>query len=366
MPLTFSDSHREAFARDVVVGLGSTPKSLKPKYFYDATGSELFEEITRQPEYYMTRTEAELLRQCAPALSNLVGKGVSVVELGSGSSAKTAILLESFLETSEELHYLPIDISKSMLHETADRLDARYPALDVTPIASPYEAGLKRASTLVAADDQVPDCMLVLFLGSSIGNMEHDESVQFLKGLREHLEPKDAFLIGFDLQKDVAILNAAYNDAADQASKKTDAAAKQGEQSAEEAKQSLAGLTNQARDLASQTLDSANEYIKPAEENASGLVNQARATAAHLVDNVSHLLAAGQQKAGEVADEASKKAGEAQANASKLASDAVDAGAQKAGEAQKNAQGASEQASKALDDAAAQAKGTVKGVAGSK
>ena len=214
MPLTFPDSHREAFAQDVVVGLGSTPKSLKPKYFYDATGSELFEEITRQPEYYLTRTEAGLLRQCAPALSNLVGKGVSVVELGSGSSAKTAILLESFLETSEELHYLPIDISKSMLRQTADRLDARYPALDVTPIASPYEAGLKRASTLVAADDQVPDRMLVLFLGSSIGNMEHDESVQFLKGLREHLEPKDAFLIGFDLQKDVAILNAAYNDAA--------------------------------------------------------------------------------------------------------------------------------------------------------
>ena len=214
MPLTFPDSHREAFAQDVVVGLGSTPKSLKPKYFYDATGSELFEEITRQPEYYLTRTEAGLLRQCAPALSNVVGKGVSVVELGSGSSAKTAILLESFLETSEELHYLPIDISKSMLHQTADRLDARYPALDVTPIASPYEAGLKRASTLVAADDRVPDRMLVLFLGSSIGNMEHDESVQFLKGLREHLEPKDAFLIGFDLQKDVAILNAAYNDAA--------------------------------------------------------------------------------------------------------------------------------------------------------
>ena len=214
MPPTFPDSHREAFAQDVVVGLGSTPKSLKPKYFYDATGSELFEEITRQPEYYLTRTEAGLLRRCAPALSDLMGKGVSVVELGSGSSAKTAILLESFLETSEELHYLPIDISKSMLRQTADRLDARYPALDVTPIESPYEAGLKRASTLVAEDDQVPNRMLVLFLGSSIGNMEHDESVQFLKGLREHLEPKDAFLIGFDLQKDVAILNAAYNDAA--------------------------------------------------------------------------------------------------------------------------------------------------------
>ena len=214
MPPTLPDSHREAFARDVADGLGSSPKSLKPKYFYDATGSELFEEITRQPEYYQTRTEAGLLRECAPVLSDLMGEAVSLVELGSGSSAKTAILLESLLETSEELHYLPIDISKTMLRRTADRLDARYPELDITPIASPYEAGLKRASTLVAEDEQVPDRMLVLFLGSSIGNMERDESVHFLKGLREHLQPEDAFLIGFDLQKDVAILNAAYNDAA--------------------------------------------------------------------------------------------------------------------------------------------------------
>jgi len=213
MPPIFPDT-QEAFARDVADGLGSSPKSLKPKYFYDATGSDLFEEITRQPEYYQTRTEAGLLRQCAPILNDLMGEAVSLIELGSGSSAKTAILLESFLETSEELHYLPIDISKTMLSRTADRLDARYPELDITPIASPYEAGLKRASTLVAEDERVPDRMLVLFLGSSIGNMEYDESVHFLKGLREHFEPKDAFLIGFDLQKDVAILNAAYNDAA--------------------------------------------------------------------------------------------------------------------------------------------------------
>jgi len=214
MPPIFPDSHWEAFARDVADGLEGSPKSLNSKYFYDATGSELFEEITRQPEYYQTRTEAGLLRQCAPVLSDLMGEAVSLVELGSGSSAKTVILLESLLETSEELHYLPIDISKTMLSRTADRLDARYPELDITPIASPYEAGLKRASTLVAEDGQVPDRMLVLFLGSSIGNMQHDESVHFLKGLREHFEPNDAFLIGFDLRKDIATLNAAYNDAA--------------------------------------------------------------------------------------------------------------------------------------------------------
>lgn len=214
MPPTTPDSHRDVFARAVADGLGKTPKSLEPKYFYDAAGSELFEEITRQPEYYVTRTEAELLRKCAPALGDLMGSDVSLVELGSGSSAKTAILLESFLETSDELHYLPIDISKTMLTETAVKLDARYPELDVTPIASSYEPGLKRASTLVAEDEQVPDRMLVVFLGSSIGNMEPAESERFLEGLRTHLEPKDAFLIGFDLQKDAAVLNAAYNDAA--------------------------------------------------------------------------------------------------------------------------------------------------------
>ncbi len=202
------------FAQDVLEGLNEAPKSLKPKYFYDAAGSELFEEITRQPEYYPTRTEAALLRQCAPALGELMGNNVSLVELGSGSSAKTAILLESLLESSDELHYLPIDISKTMLTETAEGLDARYPELGVTPIASQYEPGLKRASTLVAEDEKVPDRMLVLFLGSSIGNMSPDEAIQFLKGLREHLEPKDAFLIGFDLQKDVGILTAAYNDRA--------------------------------------------------------------------------------------------------------------------------------------------------------
>jgi dimethylhistidine N-methyltransferase len=206
------DSIQEAFAQDVATGLGKIPKSLPPKYFYDATGSELFEEITRQPEYYLTRTEARLLHQCAPSLSRFMGEGVSLVELGSGSSVKTSILLESFLESVDELHYLPIDISRSMLTKTADRLDARYPELDVTPIASAYEPGLKQASTLVAEDEQVPDRMLVLFLGSSIGNMEPEEALTFVRGLREHLEANDALLIGFDLRKDPSVLNAAYND----------------------------------------------------------------------------------------------------------------------------------------------------------
>lgn len=208
------DPGRSPFARHVRDGLSSSPKYLEPVYFYDAIGSELFEEITKQPEYYLTRTEAALLKQCAPALGDAMGRNVSVVELGSGSSAKTTIVLDSFLDSRDDVHYLPIDVSKTMVTQTADRLDARYPDLSVTPIVSQYESGLRQASTLVAEDDDVPDRMLVMFLGSSIGNMEPKEARHFVRGLRAHLGAGDALLMGFDLQKDEAVLNAAYNDAA--------------------------------------------------------------------------------------------------------------------------------------------------------
>jgi dimethylhistidine N-methyltransferase len=201
------------FARDVLRGLSARPRTLSPKYFYDEAGSALFEEITRQPEYYLTRTEASILRRCAPSISELVGRDVSLVELGSGSSAKTRILLESLLQRYRRLRYLPIDISESILHETASELDRRYPALEVTPIASPYESGLSRASVLVG-EEEGTGSMLVLFLGSSIGNMEPQESVDFLARVRSKLGGSDRLLVGFDLVKDDAVLDAAYNDAA--------------------------------------------------------------------------------------------------------------------------------------------------------
>jgi len=160
MPRKPPDSSRDSFALDVARGLGSAPKFLDPKYFYDAAGSELFELITEQPEYYQTRTEAELLQRSAPALSSILGDDVSVVELGSGSSAKTTILLDSFALSQDALHYVPIDISPTMLRKTADRLSARYPKLSVTPIASPYESGLARASTLVAENERAANQML--------------------------------------------------------------------------------------------------------------------------------------------------------------------------------------------------------------
>jgi L-histidine Nalpha-methyltransferase len=213
MPQPEKFDSRDEFARDVLQGLARRPRMLSPKYFYDETGSALFEEITRQPEYYLTRTEASLLSWWAPSISELVGDDVSLVELGSGSSAKTTILLESLLERYRRLRYLPIDISESILHQTASELDRRYPALEVTPIASQYESGLSRASVLIG-DEERAGSMLVLFLGSSIGNLEPEDSVDFLARVRKRLGARDRLLVGFDLVKEDEILEAAYNDEA--------------------------------------------------------------------------------------------------------------------------------------------------------
>ena len=142
MSPSIPDSHREAFAQDVLDGLGAKPKSLKPKYFYDARGSELFEAITRQPEYYLTRTEAGLLRRYAPSLGELMGKDVSLVELGSGSAAKTAILLERLLETGDDLNRFRRRIGRLVAYEVSPLessrlLDRLYVPGDGNPAEEP-------------------------------------------------------------------------------------------------------------------------------------------------------------------------------------------------------------------------------------
>jgi len=202
------------FADDVRQGLRNQPKFLRAKYFYDELGSRLFEEITRLPEYYPTRTEASILREYAGDIRDTLDGDFSLVELGSGSSAKTTILLENIMEEQRRLHYLPIDISPTILDETARKLDARYPRLTTIPIASEYREGLREASRLAVHAPEVAERKLVLFLGSSIGNFEPAEAETFLRGVRDGMGTDDALLIGFDLQKDVGILEAAYNDAA--------------------------------------------------------------------------------------------------------------------------------------------------------
>jgi dimethylhistidine N-methyltransferase len=214
MPDPNSSQLLREFARDVRQGLRSEPKFLLAKYFYDESGSRLFEEITRLPEYYLTRTEASILKEHAAAIRDALDGDISLVELGSGSSSKTQILLENIMEEQRRLHYLPIDISPTILDETARKLDARYPRLTIIPIASEYGEGLRQATRLAIREPQVADRKLVLFLGSSIGNFEPSEAGAFLKTLRDGVGENDALLIGFDLQKDRRILEPAYDDAA--------------------------------------------------------------------------------------------------------------------------------------------------------
>ena len=208
-----SDRFLEEFARDVRQGLRSEPKYLLAKYFYDEEGSRLFEAITRLPEYYPTRTEASILKENAEAIRDALDGDISLVELGSGSSAKTTILLDNIMEAQRKLHYLPIDISPTILDETARKLDARYPRLTTIPIASEYGEGLRQAKDLATREPGVARQKLVLFLGSSIGNFEPHDAAAFLNTVRDGLGEDDALLIGFDLQKDLSVLQAAYDDA---------------------------------------------------------------------------------------------------------------------------------------------------------
>jgi dimethylhistidine N-methyltransferase len=204
----------DSFACDVHEGLSSRPKYLQPKYFYDKVGSELFEQITEQPEYYPTRTEASILKGYAPNIRDAVDGEVSLVELGSGSSNKTTILLDCFLEEQGRLPYLPIDISPKMLEQSAERLDSDYEGVATIPIASDYADGLHEANRIIHEKEHLPDRKLVLFLGSTIGNFEPPAARSFLQMIRKRMRDGDGLLVGFDLQKEREVLHAAYNDRA--------------------------------------------------------------------------------------------------------------------------------------------------------
>jgi len=196
----------ESFARDVERGLSHMPKHLDCRYFYDYEGSLLFEEICRLPEYYQTRTEKKILENGAGEIIGDMPENVVLVELGSGSSVKTTIIIEALLEKHGRVSYTPIDISRSMLEESAAELRARYDALEIVSIAAEYREGLARLRTF----DKRPE--LILWLGSSIGNFEHDDAIAFLSDIRVALSPRDRLLIGFDLVKDIEVLKKAYND----------------------------------------------------------------------------------------------------------------------------------------------------------
>ncbi|KAA0921513.1 L-histidine N(alpha)-methyltransferase [Streptomyces apricus] len=196
------DATEAALRSDVLHGLTRTPKTLPPKWFYDALGSELFEEITALPEYYPTRAEREILAARAPEIAAATGAR-TLVELGSGSSEKTRHLLDAL----PDLHtYVPVDVSASALTQAGRALAAERPALDVHALIADFTGGLTLPDT--------PGPRLVAFLGGTIGNLLPAERAAFLASVRSLLSPGDHLLLGTDLVKDESVLVAAYDDAA--------------------------------------------------------------------------------------------------------------------------------------------------------
>ncbi len=191
---------------DALAGLSRTPKRLPSKYFYDAYGSKLFEEITHQPEYYLTRVEQALLDARMPEIAAAIGPGAHVVEYGSGSGRKTLQLLHGL---REQVAYTPIEISRSMLLASTARLAAEFPDIEMLPVCADFT----RAVRLPAAR-QAPQRTLVFFPGSTLGNFTHDEAVAILDAMRRTGGARGQALIGIDLEKEPAVIEAAYNDAA--------------------------------------------------------------------------------------------------------------------------------------------------------
>ncbi len=198
----------EALARaraDVRAGLARAQKEIPPTYFYDRRGSELFEEITRLPEYYLTRAERSLLQRWIPAwIPELAPR--TVVELGAGAGEKTRVILDAVVAAVRAATYVPVDVSAEFLAETATRLATAYPALTVRPAV----ADMRRALPL---PEDLARPWLTVFLGSTIGNFDSAAAVRLLRRIRAHMERGDRLLMGVDLRKDPARLHAAYNDA---------------------------------------------------------------------------------------------------------------------------------------------------------
>jgi dimethylhistidine N-methyltransferase len=191
---------------DVIQGLSQQPKTLPCRYFYDDHGSQLFEQITELPEYYPTRTEQAILEAHALDIARMTGS-CELVELGSGSSRKTRLLLEAYDQLHQEVQYCPIDVSAGILKSTALDLLHRYPRLRLCGLAGTYEQAM---ANLPAAE---LENRMLIFLGSTIGNLDQAACDRFLTQVQQALKPGEFFLLGADLQKDVAILEAAYNDA---------------------------------------------------------------------------------------------------------------------------------------------------------
>ncbi len=198
------DSVEDTLAEAVLAGLRATPKTLPPKLFYDADGARLFERICELDEYYLTRSELEILTQRAPEIAALAGAHCALIEYGSGAGRKIRILLDALNHPGT---YLPVDISRDQLLRVANELRAEYPKVDIQPVSADYTGRVQ----LPSIDDA--NRRVAFFPGSTIGNFHPADAAVFLQRVRQTIGPSGALILGVDRRKDVATLHAAYNDA---------------------------------------------------------------------------------------------------------------------------------------------------------
>ena len=196
---------QKTFAEEITSSLKHEFKYINPKYFYDNQGSQLFDQICKLPEYYPYKCELSILKNIAHSLTLHLTSDVRLVELGSGSSTKTKLLIDALLKSQEHIEYFPIDIS-DVLIDSAKELCADYKNLKVTGIIDTYENGLD----FIEHYYDKPN--LIVFLGSSFGNFNEDDGNNFLRRIHNLMKPSDYFLLGLDLKKDNTILTNAYND----------------------------------------------------------------------------------------------------------------------------------------------------------
>lgn len=190
----------------LIEGLSQAQKTISPKYFYDETGSQLFDRITGLPEYYLTDAELDIMRERVDEMSALVGEQASLIEFGSGSSLKTRILLEHLDLLAA---YVPVDISEEHLLASAAKIRSEFPTLDVCPVVADFTQAFALPTPIVT-----PVRNIVYFPGSTIGNFEYDAAMALLRVMHGEAGENGALLIGVDLQKDAAIIEPAYNDSA--------------------------------------------------------------------------------------------------------------------------------------------------------
>ena len=204
-----SEKKQNTFAEDVAEGLSSDPKFISSKYFYDDEGSRLFQEIMKLPEYYLTRSEYEVLSKQTAEIFNAFEAGedeFDLIELGAGDGLKTAVLVDYFLKQKASFQYVPIDISSEALNFLTEKFNKEFPALDIKPEQGDYFKTLKTFS------EKSGKKKIILFLGSNIGNFSEAQALQFFKDLRNVMNERDQLFIGFDLHKNPKTILNAYDD----------------------------------------------------------------------------------------------------------------------------------------------------------